>query len=90
MCDSKSQAEAQLLGWLSKLKASGIPELVKLANSISLFSDGILSYYDKPISTASVEGINNKTKTLKRMAYGFRDNDYFNIRLLALHDYMVA
>lgn len=37
-----------------------------------------------------VEGINNKIKTLKRMAYGFRDNDYFNIRLLALHDYKVA
>ena len=51
---------------------------------------GILSYYDKTISTAMVEGINNKIKTLKRMAYGFRDNDYFNIRLLALHDYKVA
>ena len=90
MCDSKPQAETQLLDWLSKLKSSGIREMVKLANSISLFSDGILSYYDKPISTASVEVINNKTKTLKRMAYGFRDKDYFNIRLLALHDYKAA
>ena len=35
-------------------------------------------------------GINNKIKTLKRAAYGFRDNVYFNLRLLALHDFKVA
>ena len=90
MCDDKIQAESQLHDWTAKLTASGIPELVKLANSISSYSYGILSYYDKPISNAMVEGINNKIKTLKCMAYGFRDNDYFNIRLLALHDYKVA
>lgn len=90
MCDDKQQAASQLHDWLSKLTASGIPELSKLAHSISSYSHGILAYYDKPISTAMVEGINNKIKTLKRMAYGFRDNDYFNIRLLALHDYKVA
>ncbi|MBR0116860.1 MAG: transposase, partial [Prevotella sp.] len=33
------------------------------------------------------EGINNKIKTLKRMAYGFRDEQYFTLRLLALHDF---
>ena len=90
MCDDKKQAEAQLQDWTAKLAASGIPELIKLAHSISAYSYGILSSYDEPISTAMVEGINNKIKTLKRMAYGFRDNDYFNIRLLALHDYKVA
>lgn len=90
MCDDKQQASSQLHDWLSKLTASGIPELSKLAQSISSYSHGILAYCDKPISTAMVEGINNKIKTLKRMAYSFRDNDYFNIRLLSLHDYKVA
>ena len=90
MCDDKQQAASQLHDWLSKLTASGIPELSKRAHSISSYSHGILAYYDKPISTAMVEGINNKIKTLKRMAYGIRDNDYFNIRLPALHDYKVA
>lgn len=90
MCDDKKQAEAQLRDWTAKRSASGIPELIKLAHSISAYSYGILSFYDEPISTAMVEGINNKIKTLKRMAYGFRDNDYFNIRLLALHGYKVA
>ncbi|MCR4686674.1 MAG: transposase, partial [Lachnospiraceae bacterium] len=36
--------------------------------------------------TAKVEGINNKIKVLKRNAYGFRDDKYFELRLYALHD----
>jgi len=31
------------------------------------------------------EGINNKIKTLKRQAYGFRDIEYFKLRLYHLH-----
>ncbi|MDY3119636.1 transposase, partial [Porphyromonas somerae] len=37
-------------------------------------------------STAKVEGINNKIKVMKRIAYGYRDDDYFKLRLFALHD----
>jgi transposase len=32
-----------------------------------------------------MEGTNNKIKTLKRQAYGFRDKAYFRLRLLHLH-----
>ncbi len=31
------------------------------------------------------EGLNNKIKTLKRQAYGFRDMEYFILRLYHLH-----
>jgi transposase len=89
-CDNKEQASLQLSAWLASLRASEIPELVTLVNSISKHRDGILAYYDIPISTGPVEGINNKIKTLKRMAYGFRDDHYFKLRLLALHDFKVA
>lgn len=89
-CDDKQQASTQLADWLAKLRVSDLLELAKLADSIQKHSDGILAYYDKRISTGMVEGINNKIKTLKRAAYGFRDNVYFNLRLLALHDFKVA
>ncbi|MBF0965274.1 MAG: transposase [Alloprevotella sp.] len=46
----------------------------------------MLAWYDCPISTGKVEGINNKTKVMKRVAYGFRDERYFQLRLYALHD----
>ena len=45
-----------------------------------------LAWYDKKITTAMVEGINNKIKVMKREAYGFTDDRYFELRLLALHD----
>ena len=37
------------------------------------------------ISNGMVEGINNKIKTLKRQSYGFRDMEYFKLRLYHLH-----
>ena len=53
--------------------------------------DGILfDYYGGILFNyylqAMVEGINNKIKVMKREAYGFTDDHYFELRLLALHD----
>jgi transposase len=36
-----------------------------------------------PLHTSVLEGINNKIKVLKRMAYGFRDDDYFFLKIRA-------
>ncbi|MEQ3637186.1 MAG: transposase, partial [Thalassolituus sp.] len=30
-----------------------------------------------------LEGMNNRIKVIKRMAYGFRDNDYFFMKIKA-------
>ncbi len=86
-CESKHQASMQLDAWLSAARTSQIPELAKVADTVDSHRDGVLAYFDKPISTGPMEGINNKIKTLKRMAYGFRDDRYFTLRLLALHDF---
>ena len=48
--------------------------------------DGILAYYDFPISTGPLEGTNNKIKTLQKQAYGFRDLDFFKLKIYALHE----
>lgn len=32
-----------------------------------------------------MEGTNNKIKTMKRQAYGFRDKDFFKLTMLAIH-----
>ncbi|MDR1674865.1 MAG: transposase [Tannerella sp.] len=47
---------------------------------------GILAWYDCHISTAKPEGINNKIKTMKRQAYRYRDQQFFKLKMLALHD----
>jgi transposase len=78
-------AEAFLADWCDRAWASGIRILHKFANTIAAYRTGILAWYDYPISTGPLEGTNNKITTLKRQAYGFRDQEYFRLKLFALH-----
>ena len=86
----KETAETILLNWIQKARGSGIKPMMKLANTIEQHLDGILAYYDYKISSGKIEGINNKIKTIKRQAYGFRDNEYFKLRILSMHDDIYA
>lgn len=72
--------------WIGKGKASKIPILEKFAKTLDNHRYGILAYYRYPISTGPLEGMNNKIKTLKRQAYGFRDTEFFKLRILAIHE----
>lgn len=83
---TKEQAETVLMDWGKQAQGSKIKQLVKMANTMMAYRTGILAWYDCRISTGKVEGINNKIKVMKRVAYGFRDEEYFKLRLFALHD----
>ena len=39
--------------------------------------DGLIAHASHPISTSKLEGFNNRIKVAKRVAYGYRDEDYF-------------
>ena len=82
----KEDAEEVLVDWVEQAKSSKIPQLQKMTMTILAYKRGILAWYDCHISTGKVEGINNKIKVMKRNAYGFRDEEYFKLRLYALHD----
>jgi transposase len=81
----KAAAEKLLEDWTAKAKVSGIQMLKKFANTLLAHRSGILAYYDFPISTGPLEGTNNKIKTMKRQAYGFRDQEFLKLRILAIH-----
>lgn len=83
---SKGEAEKVMLDWVKQAQQSKVPQLITMANTIMAHRTGILAWYDCHISTGKVEGINNKIKVMKRTAYGFRDERYFELRLYALHD----
>lgn len=75
-----------LADWCRRARASGIRVLQTMANTLEGFRSGILNWYEHPISTGPLEGINNKIKTMKRQAYGYRDQKYFELKLYALHE----
>lgn len=83
---NKRTARRVLRDWLARARASGIRMLVQFAATLEEYQDGILAYYDYPISTGPLEGTNNKIQTMKRQAYGFRDHEFFKLKILGIHE----
>ncbi len=69
-----------------RAEASAIKLLQKFAVTLSMHRRGVLAYYDYPISTGPLEGTNNKIQTMKRQAYGIRDQEFFKLKILAIHE----
>lgn len=80
------EAEAFLLDWIRRAESSGIQMLHQFAKTLRFHAFGLLAYYDYALSTGPLEGTNNKIKTMKRQAYGFRDHEFFILKILALHE----
>jgi transposase len=83
---NKRAAQAFLTRWIVRAQMSGIRVLQSFANTLALHRWGILAWYDYPISTGPLEGTNNKIKTMRRQAYGFRDPEFFRLKILGLHE----
>lgn len=66
--------------------ASGIKMLQGMARTLASYRGGLLAYYDARITSAQLEGTNNKIRALKRSAYGFRDEEFFKLKILSLHE----
>lgn len=69
--------------WYRRACASRVVPLIKFARLLAVNLRGILAHCRYPLHTGLVEGMNNKIKVLKRMAYGFRDDAYFFLRIRA-------
>lgn len=83
---TKDKARNFIEGWIAEAKSLGIKPLTTFAETVESRIDCILGWYDHPITTGPLEGTNNKIKVLKRVAYGYRDLEFFTLRLLFLHE----
>ncbi len=80
------EAARFFLIWYLEVRLSEIKPLVRAANTLLKYWIGLANYFKHRISNGKIEGINNKIKTMKRQAYGFRDMPYFKLRLYHLHN----
>lgn len=69
--------------WYRRAVASRIPALKTFAQNLAVRVEGVINHCRYPLHTGLLEGINNKIKVLKRMAYGFRDDAYFFLKIRA-------
>ena len=70
-------------GWKRRALRSGLEPLKTFVRRLEPYLPGILAHCRWPLGTNLVEGINNKIKVIKRMAYGFRDSAYFFLKIKA-------
>lgn len=83
----KTAAEWHLKSWIEMARNSGIGMLEKFSKTLEKHFEGILAYFDfDSLSTGPLEGTNNKIKTMQRKAYGYRDMDFFKLKIMALHE----
>lgn len=69
--------------WLRHARDSGQEPLQRFARNLRGYTRGILASAHFPMHTSLLEGVNNKIKVIKRMAYGFRDQEYFFLKIKA-------
>jgi transposase len=82
----RAAAQRVLDDWIRRAECSGIRMLIRFAHTLATHRSGILNYYRYRISTGPLEGTNTKIRVLQRKAYGFRDAEFFKLKIYALHE----
>jgi transposase len=74
-------AEGALAEWCAVAREDGHPALRRFARTLERYSYGIINHCKHRMHTSKLEGVNNKIKVIKRIAYGFHDLDYFALKV---------
>jgi transposase len=67
--------------WLCMCEQSGIVELMKFASKKRKYTEQIIMHAKYPVTSGIIEGCMNTIKVIKRAAWGFRDFEYFFLRI---------
>lgn len=80
-CQTPQEAQSFLERWIEQAISSSVESFRIIADSFLDKKQYIINWFKKRISSAISEGINNKIKRLKRMAYGYKDIEYFRLKI---------
>jgi transposase len=79
-------AAAGLDAWIEQVQSSGFDHLRKALSAFVNWRQEILAFFQffpTRISNGFVEGKNNRTKTLMRQGYGYRNRQHLRLRILS-------
>ena len=79
-----TEARTFFADWIRRVRAAAIPELLGFLKTLRRRFKGVLAFfrYGHRLTAGLSEGINNVIKTIKKVAYGFRDLTYFRLKIL--------
>jgi transposase len=75
-------AAAGLDHWIQQVQESDFMHLHKALSAFVKWRKEILAFFQFRISNGFVEGKNNRTKTLMRQGYGYRNRQHLRLRIL--------
>ena len=81
--DDEATARSAWQEWAGMALSSGIDALVRFTRKLEPYLEGIISSARHRLNTSVLEGMNNRIKVIKRMAYGYRDTAYFFLKIRA-------
>ena len=85
MAETDFQAEGAFKNWCSIARETGTEELISMADTVEKHLKGITAFWRTGgLSNAAMEGFNNKIRWLMRQAYGYRDGEYFHLKIFDL------
>ena len=80
-CRNEEEAKEYLKDWIGQALKSSLTPFIELGRKFTEKMQYILNWFIRRISSAISEGFNNKIKRLKRMAYGYKDINYFRLKI---------
>lgn len=77
------EVKVDLKCWIDLCRESKIEEFIEASNTIENWLEYIVnSFIDKRLSNGYTEGLNNKIKVTKRVGFGYKNFDFFRLRIL--------
>ena len=76
-------AELEIKGWIETVRSYNIEEMNNAAKTIENWLPYIVnSFIDERFSNGFTEGMNNKIKVIKRVAFGYKNFKFFRLRIM--------
>ena len=81
-CRDIDSATQFLDGWIKRAQESRLEPFRQLVQQLQRWRFNLLNYFIAPVSNGLAEAINNHINVIKRTAYGFRDVEFFMLKIL--------
>lgn len=76
-------AESEIREWIDTVRNYGVPEMIEASKTIENWLPYIVnSFIDERFSNGFTEGLNNKIKVIKRVGFGYKNFDFFRLRVM--------
>lgn len=87
---SPEQALEEIIYWVEEVNNSTFSKLKVFSKNLIKRVNNILNWFRKPISNSKAEGRNNVIKSLLKRAYGYKDFEYFRLKVLQTSGYLMS